>query len=111
MNRTAPFAVAFIAFAAMGANAQAIDDNAATALMTKAACNACHQVDKKAVGPAYKDVAAKYKGNAKALELLTEKVRKGGMGNWGAIPMPPNPKEKIGDEDLKKLLTWILLRT
>ncbi len=88
--------------------AQALDAKSAGELMTKATCNACHQVDKKLVGPAYKDVSAKYKGNPKAAELLAEKVRKGGMGVWGPIPMPPNPKEKISDEDLKKLVAWLL---
>ncbi len=90
------------------AQAQSLDAKSAGDLMAKAACNACHQIDKKAVGPAYKDVSAKYKGNAKAVELLADKVRKGGMGVWGPIPMPPNPKEKISDEDIKRLVAWIL---
>ena len=88
--------------------ALALDNKQATDLMTKATCNACHTIDKKGVGPAYKDVSAKYKGNAKAAEMLADKVRKGGMGVWGPIPMPPNPKEKIGDDDLKQLVAWIL---
>ena len=99
--------------AALGVSANAsaaLDAAAANAIMTKGACTACHQVDKKVLGPGYKEVSAKYKGNAKAKagELLMQKVRNGGMGTWGAIPMPPNPKEKISDDDLKSLVGWIL---
>jgi cytochrome c len=75
-------------------------------LAQKNACTACHAVDKKLVGPAYKDVAAKYKGNAKAQAMLEEKVKKGGTGVWGQVPMPPNTAVK--DEDIKALVKWIL---
>jgi cytochrome c len=88
--------------------AAALDAKGAADLMTKAACSACHQIDKKLVGPPYKDIAGKYKGNGKAAELLAQKVRVGGMGVWGPIPMPPNPQEKISDSDLKQLIGWIL---
>jgi cytochrome c len=63
-------------------------------------------VDVKLVGPAYKEVAAKYKGNAKAEAMLIEKVKKGGTGVWGQIPMPPNAAVK--DEDIKTLVKWVL---
>jgi len=93
----------------MSANVSAaLDANAANAVMTKAGCSACHQVDKKVLGPAYKEVSTKYKGNAKAADLLMQKVRNGGSGTYGPIPMPPNPKEKISDEELKNLIGWIL---
>jgi cytochrome c len=62
-------------------------------------------VDKKVIGPAYKDVAAKYKGNAAASDMLAQKVMKGGQGAWGPIPMPPN---KVSDDEAKKLVAWIL---
>jgi len=75
-------------------------------LAQKNACTACHAVDKKLVGPAYKDVAAKYKGNAKAEAMLVEKVKKGGVGTWGQVPMPANASLK--DEDAKTLVKWIL---
>ena len=75
-------------------------------LAQKNACTACHAVDKKVVGPAYKEVAAKYKGNAKAQAMLEEKVKKGGVGTWGQVPMPPNANVK--DEDVKTLVKWIL---
>ena len=76
------------------------------ALAKKYNCLACHQVDKKVVGPAYKDIAKKYKGQSGAPALLAEKVKKGGSGTWGPIPMPPNPA--VPDADLKKLVDWIL---
>ena len=75
-------------------------------LATKSACTACHAVDKKLVGPSYKDVAAKYKGNTKAEAMLIEKVKKGGSGVWGPVPMPPNANVK--DADIATLVKWVL---
>lgn len=78
-------------------------------LMEKGGCVACHRVDEKLIGPAYKAVAAKYKSNkAEALVYLMTKVREGGEGVWGDVPMPPNDTDKIDDADLKALLEWIL---
>ena len=73
-------------------------------LATKSACLACHTVDKKLVGPAYQDIAKKYKASDEA--MLVAKVKAGGKGVWGQIPMPPNPGVK--DEDIKTLVKWIL---
>ena len=75
-------------------------------LAKKYNCLACHSVDKKLVGPAYQDVAAKYKGQADAPDKLFTKVKNGGVGVWGQIPMPPNPT--VPDADLKALIAWIL---
>ncbi|MGZ5265168.1 MAG: c-type cytochrome [Caldimonas sp.] len=75
--------------------------------MTKAGCTACHSRDKKIVGPAFKDVAAKYTGQDVAAKLM-DKVRKGGSGVYGPVPMPPNPPEKINDADLKAVVESIL---
>ncbi|WP_395701377.1 c-type cytochrome [Aquabacterium sp.] len=75
--------------------------------MTKAGCMACHTKDKKLVGPAFKDIAAKYKGQD-VLAKLTEKVRKGGAGSFGPVPMAPNPPDKINDADLKAAVELIL---
>jgi cytochrome c len=83
----------------------AATDAAATQLVTKYNCQACHTVDKKLVGPSYKEVAAKYAGDKAALAKLEEKVKQGGSGVWGAIPMPPNA---VPDADLKTLVEWIL---
>ena len=75
-------------------------------LAKKNACTACHAVDKKLVGPAFKDVAKKYAGDKGAEAKLVEKVKKGGSGVWGQVPMPPNSSVK--DEDVKTLVKWIL---
>lgn len=77
------------------------------AAMTKAGCMACHQKDKKLVGPSFKDIAAKYKGQDATAKLM-EKVRKGGSGTFGPIPMAPNPPDKISDDDLKAAIEAIL---
>jgi cytochrome c len=83
----------------------ATTDAAATQLLTKYSCQACHTLDKKLVGPSYKEVAAKYTGDSAALAKLEQKVKNGGSGVWGAIPMPPN---NVPDGDLKTLVEWIL---
>lgn len=73
-------------------------------LATKSGCMACHQVDKKVVGPAYQDVAKKYTAADEA--KLVDKVIKGGAGVWGQVPMPPNAAVK--PDDVKTLVKWIL---
>jgi cytochrome c len=75
-------------------------------LAQKNGCMACHSVDKKIVGPAYKDVAKKYAGDKHAHDKLVAKVKAGGKGVWGQIPMPPNPQVKA--DDLNKIVTWVL---
>ncbi|MES2353290.1 MAG: c-type cytochrome [Pseudomonadota bacterium] len=75
-------------------------------LAQKNNCLACHSVESKVVGPAYKDIAAKYKGDKTAEAKLITKVKKGGAGVWGEVPMPPNTTVK--DEDVKTLVKWIL---
>ncbi|HWQ38004.1 MAG TPA: c-type cytochrome [Burkholderiales bacterium] len=70
-------------------------------------CMACHAMDKKLVGPSYKDVAKKYKGNKDAQAALEKKVIDGGSGVWGAIPMPPH-KGKLSDSEVKLLVQWIM---
>ena len=68
-------------------------------------CMACHAVDKKVVGPAYKDVAAKYKGDKAAVATLAAKIKSGGKGVWGEVPMPPN---NVTPEEATKLATWVM---
>ena len=75
-------------------------------LAKKHACFACHALDKKMVGPSYKDVAAKYRADKAAPAKLAEKVKKGGQGVWGNVPMPPNAT--VPDADLNTLVKWIL---
>jgi cytochrome c len=76
------------------------------ALLKKNNCMACHAVDKKLVGPSYKDVANKYRGQSDAADKLAKKIRAGGSGVWGPIPMPPHPQ--VSEADAKKLATFIL---
>ena len=95
---------------ASAASAGALDDQMAQVLMSKAGCVACHTVDKKLVGPAYKDVAAKRKDEKDVAVMLAAKVRGGGVGAYGQIPMPPNPKEKISDDELKAMIQWVLTK-
>ncbi len=75
-------------------------------LATKSGCLACHAVDKKVVGPAYQDIAKKYAGKADAEAMLVKKVKAGGVGVWGPIPMPPNAAVK--DADIQTLVKWVL---
>ena len=75
-------------------------------LAQKKNCMACHAVGNKLIGPAYKDVAAKYAGQPDAVAKLTQKVLKGGSGVWGAVPMPANPQ--VSDAEAKQLVQWIL---
>jgi len=75
-------------------------------LAKKHNCFACHAVDKKLVGPSYQDVAAKYRGDSGAEAKLFDKVKKGGQGVWGQVPMPPN--SQVPDGDIKALVKWIL---
>lgn len=76
------------------------------ALAQSKGCMACHQVATKVVGPAYKDVAAKYKDQADAAETLAAKVKAGGVGAWGQVPMPPQPT--LSDDEVKTLVAWVL---
>ena len=97
MNKVALFA-ALAAFVAGPALAQAD-------LAQKKNCLACHSVDKKIVGPAYKDVAHKYAGQKDAAAKLADKIQKGGVGVWGQVPMPANP---VTPEEAKSLAAWVL---
>ena len=97
----------FVAMAALitvfAASSPALAD---MALATTKNCMACHAVDKKLVGPSYKDIATKYAGQANAVDKLAAKVIKGGSGAWGPVPMPANVQ--VNDADAKKLVAWIL---
>lgn len=104
MNGRLIATVAGAAFAA-AVSVPALADDGGEKLAKDKGCTACHAIDKKLVGPAYKDVAKKYKGDAAAPAKLAEKVVKGGSGVWGPIPMPPN---KVTDDEAKKLVAWVL---
>jgi cytochrome c len=75
-------------------------------LAQKKSCLACHATDKKLVGPAYKDVAAKYAGQKDAAAKLADKIQKGGTGVWGQVPMPANPA--VSEAEAKVLAKWVL---
>lgn len=97
----------FLVVAAAGVLAAPVAQ-ADEALLKKHNCTACHQMDKKVIGPAYNEVAKKYKGQKDAAVKLAEKVKKGGQGAWGPIPMPPN--SAVPDADIKKMVAYILAR-
>jgi cytochrome c len=102
MKKIRVFTVAAAALLAAGvAQAQSAED-----LIKKYGCSACHANDKKVVGPAYQEVAAKYKGDAGAAAKLMAKVKAGGSGVWGQVPMPPNPA--VPEADLKTIVTYVL---
>jgi len=86
--------------------AQAFDAAAAKALAAKSACLACHAVDRKMVGPSYRTVAAKHQGQADALEKVAARIKSGGSGVYGPVPMPAQPNLK--DDELKLLAAWVL---
>jgi cytochrome c len=93
-------------FALLAATAVAGPALADQALATAKNCMACHAVDKKLVGPAYKDVAAKYAGQKDAVDKLSVKIMKGGAGVWGPVPMPANTQ--VNEAEAKKLASWVL---
>jgi cytochrome c len=98
--------LATILAAAAAAFSASLPAAASEELAKKHNCLACHSVDKKIVGPSYKEVAAKYAGDKTAGAKLFEKVKKGGVGVWGQIPMPPNAT--VPDADIKALVKWVL---
>jgi cytochrome c len=93
-------------FALLAATTLAAPALADQALATAKNCMACHAVDKKLVGPAYKDVASKYAGQKDAVDKLSVKIMKGGAGVWGPVPMPANTQ--VNEAEAKKLAAWVL---
>ena len=92
-----------LAVLGLGLAAPALAD---LALATSKNCMSCHAVERKVLGPSFKDVAAKYKDNKGAVDLLATKIMKGGSGVWGPVPMPANTQ--VSDADAKKLAAWVL---
>jgi cytochrome c len=97
--------VLFALAAAAAVSAPAFADQA---LATAKNCMACHAVDKKLVGPSYKDVATKYASDKGAVDKLATKILKGGSGVWGAVPMPANAQ--VSEAEAKKLAAWVLTK-
>jgi cytochrome c len=98
--KTAAFAIALAGLLATG---QALANEK---LAQSSGCMTCHAVDRKGIGPSYKDMAAKYRSDKNAEALLVKKVRSGGSGVWGPVQMPPNPHVK--EEDARAIVQWIL---
>lgn len=106
MSMNFPIALTLAGLALAATSAQAVDAAAAKALASKSACLACHAADRKLVGPAYQEVAAKHKGQADALDKVAARIKSGGSGMYGPVPMPPQPNLK--DDELKLLAAWVL---
>jgi len=103
MNSLKTHAIATVFASTLIAAPAALADQA---LAQAKGCMACHQIETKVVGPSYKEVAAKYKDDAGAADMLAAKVKNGGVGTWGQIPMPP--AATANDEEIKTLVAWIL---
>lgn len=103
--KTCILSIAAVAALMLVSQANAAD--AAETLAQKNGCLACHSIDKKVLGPSYKDVAAKYKGDKTAEAKLISKVKIGGSGVWGPIPMPAHSPQ-VKDADIKTIIQWIL---
>ncbi len=89
-----------------GGAAQAVSTEEVHALLKKHNCTSCHAIDKKLVGPAYREVAQKYQGDSSARRHLIDKVVKGGSGVWGPVPMPPHPN--VPEADIEAIVDWTL---
>lgn len=96
----------FAALITSAHTALAVDEATALALAKKNNCLICHSVEKKLVGPAWRDIGKKYGSDTTATELLLAKIKKGGKGTWGAVAMPPNAAVK--DEDIKEMVAYIM---
>jgi cytochrome c len=77
-------------------------------MMERSGCISCHRVDQKLIGPSFKEVADRYRSDTVATQYLVDKIRAGGEGVWGDIPMQPNTTEKVSDGDLQAIVEWIL---
>jgi cytochrome c len=104
------FSAIAVAAALIAGQAQAADHEDAKKTAENLGCLMCHQVDKKVIGPAYQDVAKKYKDDKKAADKLYEKVAAGGKGAWGDMPMPAqNPDhDKTKEKEIKSVIHWVL---
>ncbi len=98
----------FLVYLSFSAVALSPAAHASLQLAQKGGCVACHAVDKKLVGPAFKDVADKYKGQKEAAAKLIDKVRHGGTGVWGSMAMPATGPDKLSDAELKAVIDWVL---
>jgi len=98
--------VALVGFAGLVTAAWADDAPRGQMIARANACMGCHAVDRKVVGPSFQQIAAKYKGDAQAPAKLVNKVKDGGSGVWGVLPMPPHPA--MSDADIRTVVDWVL---
>jgi cytochrome c len=98
--------VALVGFAGLVTAAWADDAPRGQMIARANACMGCHAVDRKVVGPSFQQIAAKYKGDAQAPAKLVNKVKDGGSGVWGVLPMPPHPA--MSDADIRAVVDWVL---
>jgi cytochrome c len=98
--------VALVGFAGLVTAAWADDAPRGQMIARANACMGCHAVDRKVVGPSFQQIAAKYKGDAHAPAKLVNKVKDGGSGVWGVLPMPPHPA--MSDADIRTVVDWVL---
>jgi cytochrome c len=106
LRAIAATALCLLPLSGMSTARAAPDATRATQLATQHACLGCHAADKKIVGPSYREVADKYKDDAGARAHLAQKIKAGGSGVWGPVPMPPNPG--LSDADVQVLVDWVL---
>lgn len=101
----------FLLLSSLLFSAGALAEDAATpdgaALVGKNGCMSCHDMDKRLVGPSFREIAARYKGDKEAAAGLVKKVRGGGVGTFGSIPMPANSPQ-VSDADIRSIVAWIL---
>ena len=105
MKTTLTVCAVTLGFALSANSTAAVDKDKAAQLAAKYNCQACHATDKKVVGPGYKEIATKYAGDKSAAAKLEQKVKSGGSGVWGSVPMPPN---NVPDADIKTIVEWVL---
>ena len=106
MNKHHAWSVAALALLAFIGSAQAQDNAAASATAGQLGCMMCHNAEVKVLGPAFKSVAEKYKDQANASEYLANKIKNGGSGVWGRVPMPPH--NQVPDEKIQLMVQWVL---
>lgn len=95
-------------YAVLALTTLSVSAQASEALMEHSGCLSCHRVDTKLIGPAFKDVAARYRKTPEVIDTLLQKIREGGEGVWGDVPMSSNSIEKVSDENLKLIVLWIM---
>ena len=106
VRKSGVVAVALVGFAGLVTAAWADDAPRGEMIARANACMGCHAVDRKVVGPSFQQIAAKYKGDAQAPAKLVNKVKDGGSGVWGVLPMPPHPT--MSDVDIRTVVDWVL---